>query len=227
MDKCQICNSQYLSDINKMISQQANDKHIQSWCKERGFKLTLKAIKQHRRETSNTIKVKSHIDDSKKIYLSPRELQEKLNLTDEEANNYRLDLSQNSQNTSEFLEIINDIIDKLKDEISQLKDELDRLSNHTSQEKISNLKKQKLTEQVRLQNAIANLQEIKLKQLQGKLISSDLLEEKWSHSLVGFKAKLEAIPSKVALQLSSIDDEMEIENILNKLILESVEELTS
>ena len=66
---------------------------------------------------------------------------------------------------------------------------------------------------------------MELKQLKGTLVNSVEQEEKWSYSFVGFKAKLESIANKVALQISSMNDKTEIENLLNKLILESIEEL--
>ena len=48
MVECAICVSSLKSDIEKMIVSGANDRHIQTWAKERNLKLTNKAIEIHK-----------------------------------------------------------------------------------------------------------------------------------------------------------------------------------
>lgn len=76
-----------------------------------------------------------------------------------------------------------------------------------------------------IEDKLAELKQIKLKQATRELVTKQELEEQWSYSLVGFKAKLEAIPNKTALELSSITSISNVENILTKLISEALEEL--
>ena len=117
------------------------------------------------------------------------------------------------------------ITHNLSTEYEGLKEEYERVSNPCDREIIKELKNKKLIAQTRLQKAVANLKQIKLRELEGTLVTSQELEEQWSYSLVGFKAKLEAIPNKVSLELSSIDNRDRVNSVLTKLITEAIEEL--
>ena len=114
---------------------------------------------------------------------------------------------------------------KLNNETVELSERLETIEAPWDKETIKELKNQKIEAQTRLQIAVASLKEIKLKELQGELVTSKDLEEKWSYSLVGFKAKLESMPNKVALQLSDVTNHQDVRDILAKLISESLEEL--
>ncbi|MEM7758069.1 MAG: hypothetical protein AAF298_08085 [Cyanobacteria bacterium P01_A01_bin.40] len=228
MDNCPICSSAFAGDIDKMISAGSNNKHVQQWCKERKFKLTLKAIENHRVNHLKYIeKVEQKLTKIEPIYLNIGEIEEQLDLPYEcllpyfSSNNIKV----NKQQDYDVMNIIGYIARSLDDKRIELNQRLAEISNPCDKEVIRELKNQKVEAQTRLQIAVASLKEIKLSELQGELVSSKHLEEKWSYSLVGFKAKLESMPNKVALQLSDITNQEDIQNILDKLISESLEEL--
>lgn len=228
MDNCPICSSVFKDDIDKMILAGSNNKHVQQWCKERKFKLTLKAIEYHRLNHLQTVeKVPRKVSTIEPIYLTIGEIEDRLDLGYEELLSYfsTNNIKVNKTQTYDVIEIMRHITMNLSTEYDGLKDEYQKISNPCDREIIKELKNQKLTAQTRLQTAVAELKQIKLQQLQGTLVTSQELEEQWSYSLVGFKAKLEAIPNKVSLELSSIDNRDSVNSVLTKLISEALEEL--
>ena len=90
---------------------------------------------------------------------------------------------------------------------------------------LAELKQEKLEAQTRLLKTVARTKEIELEVALGKLVKDRELEEKWSYSLVGFKAKLESVPNKLALELSAIDNERCVKDVLHKSISEALSEL--
>lgn len=230
MNKCSICESVFLRDLDKMISAGSNNKYVQDWCKERKFKVTIKEIENH--QVSHRVpieKVRTELDKVEKIYLTLSDLEDLLDLPPvallsyESTNNIRVNNSQ----TYDVIDIMSHIARELSTEASDLNDRLDEISSDCEKEVIKELKNKKIEAQTRLQTAVASLKEIKLKELQSVLVSNKDLEESWSYSLVGFKAKLESIPNKLALQLSSISNNSTVRDILTKLISESLEELSN
>ncbi len=228
MDNCPICSSAFACDINKMISAGSNNKHVQQWCKERKFKLTLKAIENHKVNHLKYIeKVEQKLTKIEPIYLTIGEIEQELDLPYDcllpyfSSNNIKV----NRQQSYDVIDIMGYIARILSNEVVELNERLEKISTPCDKEVIKELKNQKIEAQTRLQTVVASLKEIKLSELQGELVSSKNLEERWSYSLVGFKAKLESIPNKVALQLSDITNQKDVQIILAKLISESLEEL--
>jgi hypothetical protein len=211
-----------------MISAGSNNKYVQQWCKERKFKITLKAIETHKLSHLNHLeKATQKLDEVEAIYLTIGEIEEQLDLPYDcllpylDANNLKLNPGQ----PYDVIDIMSYIALTLSTEVSQLKEKLARINETSDLEAIEELKNNKLEAQTRLQIAVASLKEIKLKQLQGELVSNKELESQWSYSLVGFKAKLESIPNKVSLELSSINNPQNVNSVLTKLITEALEEL--
>ena len=228
MDSCLICNSVFKDDIDQMISSGSNNNYVQQWCKERKLNLSLKSIKEHKDHHLKYIeKTEVKLSDSEPIYLNLSKIEEELDIKHEELLSYfstnNLKLKQEQE--YDVLEIMTHLVKQLSQEVDSLTNDLDQLVLPNEKLTLSQLKNDKLTEQVRLQNAVAELKQIKLKQAKRELVTNQELEEQWSYSLVGFKAKLEAIPNKTALELSSINNISNVENILTKLISEALEEL--
>lgn len=228
MDECSICKSVFKSDIDKMISAGSNNKYVQQWCKERKFKLTQKVIEHHKvNHLKHVEKVPTKLAQIEPIYLTLAEIEENLDLPYDcllsyfSANSIKV----NKKQKYDVIDIMRHIARELSSEVDVLSDRLDKISSDCEKEVIKELKNNNIEAQTRLQTVVASLKEIKLKELQSVLVSNKYLEEKWSYSLVGFKAKLESIPNKLALQLSSISNQSSVENILTKLISESLEEL--
>lgn len=228
MTKCPICSSEFKSDIDKMISTGSNNKYVQQWCKQRKFKLTLKAIENHKvNHLGHVERVKQNLDQVEPIYLTIGQITEQLDLPYECLLPYFSSKATaiDQKQTYDVIDIMSYIARSLATEVSQLKEKLEILTHKSDREAISELKNHKLEAQTRLQIAVASLKEIKLKQLQGQLVSNQELESQWSYSLVGFKAKLESIPNKVSLELSSINHPQNVNSVLTKLITEALEEL--
>jgi hypothetical protein len=228
MSKCPICESIFKDDIDKMISAGSNNKYLQNWCKERKFKVTLKAIENH--QVSHLVlveKVNLKLDEVEAIYLTIDEISKQLDISYDcllayfSTNNIKV----NKKQTYDVIEIMSYIARNLSTEVIKLNESLSKITLTDDQEVLMELKNKKIEAQNRLQTAIANLKEIKLKELQGELIANKCLESKWSYSLVGFKAKLESIPNKVSLELSAINNPQEVNCVLTKLITEALEEL--
>lgn len=89
MDNCPICQSVFKDDIDKMMSAGSNNKHIQQWCKERKFKLTLKKIENHRLNHLQTVeKLARKVSSIEPIYLTIGDIEDRLDLAYEELLSY-------------------------------------------------------------------------------------------------------------------------------------------
>jgi hypothetical protein len=228
MTKCSICESVFLGDIDKMISTGSNHKYVQQWCRERKFKVTLGAIENHQVDHLQQIeKTQVKLEGIDTVYLTIGQIEEQLDLSSDcllaylKSNKIKI----NTKQTYDVIEIISYIARNLSTEVIELKERLSKITVTDDKEVLRELKNKKLEVQTRLQTAIASLKEIKLKQLQGELLGNKELESQWSYSLVGFKAKLESIPNKVSLELSSINNPQNVNCVLTKLITEALEEL--
>ncbi|MDJ0570301.1 MAG: hypothetical protein QNJ53_14840 [Pleurocapsa sp. MO_192.B19] len=228
MSKCIICTSVLKGDIERMISAGANNKHLQEWAKERSLLLTLKVIQTHKIEHLKHIdRAEVETSELKPVYLTLGTISDLLDVEYSELLSYfsANQIKVNRQKNYDLIAIIRHLIYKLSQEVETLKDTLENLSPKSEKQILASLKEQKLKAQTRLLTVVAHIKDVQLKQEIGVLLKSKELEEKWSYSLVGFKAKLESIPSKVALELSSIGDRDAVENVLGKLIDEALEEL--
>lgn len=228
MSKCLICTSVFKDDIDKMISSGSNNNYVQQWCKERQLNLSLKLIKEHKDNHLNNIeKTNIKLSSSEPIYLTLNNIEDQLNVKHKELLSYfsTNNLKLNREQEYDVIAIMTHLINQLSQKVESLTKDLEQLIKPNELETLTRLKHDKLTEQVRLQNAVADLKQIKLKQAQRELVFDQELEEQWSYSLVGFKAKLESIPNKVALELSSISNKSYVQNVLTKLISEALSEL--
>ena len=224
MNDCPICQSEYKQAIDDMLRAKASYKYIQSWCKERNFKISQQKIKNHLvNHTNFTINSKVDISNIDSIYLKKTEVIEEFNLPDEVFNNWFAETSK--KDAYNVIPMMVKSIESLNEELKQVYCELQDATNRDLKNNLETLKVEKLNAQVRFQEGVAKLRHIELQKKKGILVSVKELKEKWSYSKVRFKAKLESIPNKLALRLSSIKDEKEIETILLNEISESLEEL--
>jgi hypothetical protein len=211
-----------------MIVDGANDKYIQNWAIERQQTLSLKALKTHKLEHLQAIENSTvELLEADAIYLTLDIIENELQIDYKElltffaANKIKV----NRQKNYDLIEIMRHLINRLSEEANSLNARLEEIEPTSDSETIRKLKGKKLKAQARLLNAVADVKEIKLKQMLKELVLNKELENQWSYSLVGFKAKLESIPNKVALELSSVTDESKVLNVLTKLITEALEEL--
>ena len=103
----------------------------------------------------------------------------------------------------DLIDILRYSAERLSSEVDLLQQKLKQLSPNSHSTAMAHLKQSKLEAQTRLLKAVARTKEIELEVALDQLVENQSLEEKWSYSLVGFKAKLESIPNKLALAIGN------------------------
>lgn len=84
---------------------------------------------------------------------------------------------------------------------------------------------QKLAADVETQKAIARIKNLEADEKAGKLVDADEVLVAWQNLIAGCKAKLLALPVKLALELSGLDNPEEIQGRLTSVIDEALKEL--
>ena len=79
---------------------------------------------------------------------------------------------------------------------------------------------------IKLVQAQAEKHELEVKQLKGKLIPTDEVQEYWIDFVSNCKAKLLALPSKLAHRIEGAEDYNEIEELLTIEVHEALSELS-
>lgn len=97
-------------------------------------------------------------------------------------------------------------------------------SSDTS-ENTSKLSKQLEKEKVRNERAKADKMELTVERLRGNLIPADMVERVWSNMTASFRAKILALPTKVALSIVGLKSPAEGEAILRDKVEEALSEL--
>lgn len=225
---CTICSSSLKADIEKMIDNGANNQHIQAWASERDLKLTKRAIEDHKVKHYGYIEnIPLSVAELEPVTITLCEIQSALDVGHEELLGYLAanNLKPHHRKKYDLIDILRYFTKELSDRVDQLQERLKQLTPNSQKLAMAELKQQKLEAQTRLLKAVARTKEIELEVALGKLIEERSLEEKWSYSLVGFKAKLESTPNKLALELSAIENESNIRDVLHKSISEALSEL--
>ena len=106
--------------------------------------------------------------------------------------------------------------------IEQLNDELEAIKDDGSLE----LKKQKLIAEVDERKAIAKIKNLEAEKKEGILVEAEEVLNEWANFIQACKAKLIAVPSKLALELSGIDDPEAIQERLQEEIDTALTELS-
>lgn len=228
MAKCSVCTSSLKADIEKMIDNGANNQHIQAWARERDLKLTKRAIETHKVKHYGYVKKASlSLADFEPVTMTIGQIESVLDVGDEELLGYLAanNLKPHHRKKYDLIDILRYFTKQLSSDVDLLQQRLKQLTPNSQKSAMAELKQEKLEAQTRLLKAVARTKEIELEVVLGKLIKDRSLEEKWSYSLVGFKAKLESIPNKLALELSAIDCERNISDVLHKSISEALSEL--
>ena len=87
------------------------------------------------------------------------------------------------------------------------------------------LRKQKLVAEVDKERAIAKIKRLEADKLEEKLVDAEEVALAWKGYVLRCRAKLLSLPTKLALELASLNTESEIQQILEKTIDEALEEL--
>lgn len=109
-------------------------------------------------------------------------------------------------------------IKRLEDELAKSKERKDVATD---------LKERKLLAECRKEEAIANLKELELQKVEGQLVAAAEIVSEWENFVMRCRAKLLAMPSRLALELSGIEDAAEIERLLRLAVDEALEELSN
>lgn len=228
MAKCAICSSILQPDIEKMIDLGANIQHIQSWARERDLKLTKRAIETHKVKHYGYIeKIERSLDAIEPVTMTLGQVESILNVSHEELLGYLEvnNLKPHHRKKYDLIDILRYFNDRLSSEVELLQARLNQLTSKSHSSAMAELKQEKLEAQTRLLKAVARTKQIELDVTLGILVKDRELEQSWSYSLVGFKAKLESIPNKLALELSAIDGDRNVHQVLYRSISEALEEL--
>ena len=108
----------------------------------------------------------------------------------------------------------------LKHRIGQLQIEVEGLKDNPKQE----LQLQKLAAEVEERKAIARIKNMEADLMAGKLIDVEEAKNAWKNAIANVKAKLLAIPAKLALELSGISNPKKIMARLRQVIDEALRE---
>ena len=106
-------------------------------------------------------------------------------------------------------------INSLEEEISQLKIDPNL-----------QLKVQKLAAEVEAKKAIARIKNAEADKVEGSLVDAEEVLSEWANLIQACKAKLNAVPSKLALELSGMDDPEAIQERLQEEIDTALTELS-
>ena len=228
MPECAVCTSILKPDIEKMIDCGANNQHIQSWAKERDLKLTKRAIETHKVKHYGYVEKTSHsVIDFEPVTMTLGAIESVIDVGHEELLGYLAanNLKPHHRKKYDLIDILRYFTQQLSSEVDLVQDKLKLLTPNSHSLAMAELKQSKLEAQTRLLKAVARTKEIELDVALGKLVKDSELEEKWSYSLVGFKAKLESIPNKLALELSAIESDRDVKDVLMGSISEAQKEL--
>lgn len=112
------------------------------------------------------------------------------------------------------------LISALRYRIGQLQDEVQGLKDNPKAE----LQLQKLREEVAERKAIARIKNMEADLLEGKLVDAEEAMAAWKNAIANVKAKLLAIPAKLALELSGISSPKKIMARLRQVIDSALKE---
>ena len=126
-----------------------------------------------------------------------------------------------------LIEAVKHYIQLLKDNIAKKQQKIDSISETEPATRLNSLKIKKLEAEVREQNAIADIKELERDKLQGSLVEADEVVNYYKDLVIRAKAKFLSLPDKLALELSGMSDQGEIQELLQLRIDECLSELSS
>ena len=118
-------------------------------------------------------------------------------------------------------------ISLLKENIAKKQEKIASISDAELDINVMGLKVQKLQAEVRERNAIADIKELERDRLQGSLVDADEVVNYYQELVIRAKAKFLSLPDKLALELSGMSEQGEIQELLQLRIDECLSELSS
>lgn len=113
------------------------------------------------------------------------------------------------------------LLSALQYRIEQLKEEIEEFKDNPK----AALSLQKLKHEVDEREAIARIKRLEADKLEGLLIEREEVLSEWKNAIANVKAKMLAIPAKLALELSGLEKPEDIQLRLNQVIDEALIEL--
>lgn len=92
-------------------------------------------------------------------------------------------------------------------------------------EEYKSVKNRKAIAEADKEEALAEIKQLELAQLEGKLIDAESVETEWVDLISTCAAKFSGLPAKLALQLSGMNVPQEIQQLLTDVIYECLSEL--
>lgn len=123
------------------------------------------------------------------------------------------------------------LISAFKYSLSESSAELDRVKKQldsikaTENEKVELVKLRKLVAEANKEEAIARIKTLEADEREGQLVNAEEVLLSWENLIIDCKAKLLALPVKLALELSGLDNPEEIQIKLTEVIDEALREL--
>ena len=114
------------------------------------------------------------------------------------------------------------LVSALQYQNSQFKKQLE---GQKSKLDMDELRRQKLEAEVDKERAIAKIKRLEADKLEEKLVDAEEVALAWKGYVLRCRAKLLSLPTKLALELASLNTESEIQQILEKTIDEALQEL--
>ncbi len=99
-------------------------------------------------------------------------------------------------------------------------------ANERANANTEGLRARKLLAETNKEEAIAKIKNLEFEQKEGSLVSAEEVLNAWANLIQACKAKLNALPSKLALELSGIDDPEAIQERLQEEIDTALTELS-
>ena len=114
------------------------------------------------------------------------------------------------------------LVSALQYQNKQLKEQLEVQKSKLDMDE---LRRQKLEAEVDKERAIAKIKRLEADKLEEKLVDGEEVALAWKGYVLRCRAKLLSLPTKLALELASLNSESEIQQILEKTIDEALQEL--
>lgn len=160
------------------------------------------------------------------IYLSARELGQYIDTPVRTIENWAAasKIQQDSQGKYGLISAFRFQLERLEEDLAKLSDEKAELIQRLN-ENWAEARERKAIAEADKEVAMARIKELELEKLQKKLIDAEQVEVIWTNLIANCRSKFSSLPTKLALQLSSIEVPEEIQEILSENINECLAEL--
>lgn len=136
-------------------------------------------------------------------------------------------IKQNSRGQYGVISAFEYKIEQLEDKIAQKDEFIAQINEDSPNRKKAVLCNLKLEAEIETQKAIAEIKKLELAKLNESMVDAEEVLLAWQNLIASCKAKFLALPAKLALELSGLDNPEEIQSRLTSVIYEALTELSS